>query len=121
MDCSGQSFIDLIKELQQAGSNVLLARVPHEKTHGPMTIIKKMLEATTNVIKTWALKNIVPLIAHMHAWADAENPCHAQPLAHLKGQSVSPKQESEQATHASVTQGQLKVWLWHWTIACKQR
>ena len=70
----------MIKELQQAGSNVLLARVPHDKTHGPMTIIKKMLAATTNVINfndcqqlealPGALKNIVPFIAHMHAWAE---------------------------------------------------
>ena len=36
-----------------------------------MTVIQKMLEAT-NVIKSRALKNIpvVPLIAHMHAWAE---------------------------------------------------
>ena len=42
-----------------------------------MTITKKMLEATTNVIKSMALETIVPLIAHMHAraeWADAGNP-----------------------------------------------
>ena len=32
-----------------AASNVLLTWVPHEKTHGPMAINKKMLEATTNV------------------------------------------------------------------------
>ena len=38
--CSCQSLIDPIKELQQAGSNALLTRVPHEKTHGPTTIIK---------------------------------------------------------------------------------
>ena len=31
--------------MQQAGSNVLLTWVPHEKTHGPMTINRKMLEA----------------------------------------------------------------------------
>ena len=43
-----------------AGSNILLAWVPHEKRlkrHGPMAIIKKMLEAmvaTTNVIKSRA-------------------------------------------------------------------
>ena len=37
-DCSCQSLIDPIK-LQQAGSNVLLTRVPHEKTHGPTAII----------------------------------------------------------------------------------
>ena len=66
-ECSCQSLINPIKELQQVGSNVLLARVPHETTHGPMAIIKKMLEAMTNVIKSRALKNIVPLIAHMHA------------------------------------------------------
>ena len=35
-----------------------------------MTIIKKMLEATTSVIKSRALKDTVPLIAHMHAWAE---------------------------------------------------
>ena len=60
-DCSFQSLINPIKELQQAGGNVLLARVPHVKTHGPMTIIKKMLEATANVIKSRALKNTVPV------------------------------------------------------------
>ena len=43
------------------------------KTHGPMTIIKKMLEAKTNVTKSRALKNIVPLIAHMHAWKEGPN------------------------------------------------
>ena len=32
-----------------------------------MTIIKKMLKAKTNVIKSRHLKNVVPLIAHMHA------------------------------------------------------
>ena len=96
MDRSCQSFVDPIEELQQAGSNVLLAWVPHKKTHGPMAIIKKMLEATMNVIKSRALKNIVPLITHMHAWAeraDAGNPCHAQPPAHLNGQRVSTKPE----------------------------
>ena len=39
MECSCQSLINPIKELQQARSNVLLTWVPHEKTHGPMTII----------------------------------------------------------------------------------
>ena len=33
MDCSCQSLINPIKELQQAGSNVLFTRVPHGKTH----------------------------------------------------------------------------------------
>ena len=51
MNCSRQSLIDPIKELQQAGSNVLLTRVPLEKTHGPTAIIKEMLNAMTNVIK----------------------------------------------------------------------
>ena len=54
-ECLCQSLINPIKELQQAGSNVLLARVPHKNTHGPMTIINKMLEAMTNVIKSRAL------------------------------------------------------------------
>ena len=35
-----------------------------------MAIIKKLLEATTNIIKSRALKNIAPLITHMHAWAE---------------------------------------------------
>ena len=56
-----------------------------------MTVIKKMLEATTNFIKSRALKNIVPVIAHMHAWAGEGNPCHAQPPTHLNGQSLSTK------------------------------
>ena len=124
-ECSCQSLINPIKELQQAGCNVLLARVPHEKTQGPMTIIKKMLEDTTNVIKSRALKNIVPLIAHMHGWAeraDAGNPCHkchAQPPANLNGQCVSTEPKIEQAANTSVTQGQLKLRLWHRTNASK--
>ena len=70
MDCSCPSLINPIQELQQVGSNVLLTWVLHEKTHGPMAIVKNMLEATTNVTKSEALKNIVPLITHMHAWAE---------------------------------------------------
>ena len=66
MECSCQRLIKPIKELQQARNTVLLIRVPHEKTHGPMTIIKKMLEAETYVMQSRALKNIVHLIAHMH-------------------------------------------------------
>ena len=122
MNCSCQSLINPIKKLQQAGSNVLLTRVPHEKTHGPMAIIKKMLEATVNVIKSRALKNIVPLLTHMHAWAErsgAGNPCHAQSPAHFNGQRVCTKLETKQAAHAPVTYRQLKVWLWHRTNACK--
>ena len=45
--------------------------------------------------------------------------CHAQPAACLDGQSVSTKPNAEQAAHASVTSGQLKTWLWHWTNACQ--
>ena len=89
-----------------------------------MPIIKKFLEAETNVMKSRALKSIVPLIAHMHAWAKGANagdPCHAQPPAHLNGQRVSTKPETKQAAHASVTQGQLKVRLWHRTDARNQR
>ena len=88
MECSCQSLINPIKELQQARINVLLTWVPHEKKHDPMTIIKKMLVAETNVMQSRALINIVPLIAHMHAWAkgaNAGNLCHAQPPAHLCG------------------------------------
>ena len=70
MECSCRSLINPIKELQQAESNVLLTRVPHERTHDPVTIIKKMLEATMIDIKSRALKNTVPPIAHMHAWAE---------------------------------------------------
>ena len=91
MDCTCQSLKNPIKELQQAGSNVLLTRVPHEKTHGSMAIIKEMLEATTDVIKSRALKKIVPLIFYMHARAeraDAGNPCHAQPPANLNVQRI---------------------------------
>lgn len=36
-ESSWQSLINPIKEVQQAGSNVFLARVAHEKTHGPVT------------------------------------------------------------------------------------
>ena len=111
MDCSCQSLIDPIKELQQAGSKVLLTRVPHVKTHGPMATVKEMLKATTNVIKSRALKNIVPLITYMHARAeraDAGNPCHAQPPAHPNGQRVCTKLETKQAPHIPVTYGQLK-------------
>ena len=64
-----------------------------------MTIINKMLEAMTNVIKSKALK-VVPLITHMHAWAErAEtgSPCHAQPPAHLNGQGVSTRPNQSKA------------------------
>ena len=80
MECSCQSLINPIKELQQARSNVTW--VPLEETHGPMTIIEKMLEAKTNAMKSRALKNIMPLIAFMQALAEganAANPCHARP------------------------------------------
>ena len=63
----------------------------------------------------------------MHAWAeraDAGNPCHAQPPAHLNGQHLGTctKPKTKQAAHAPVTQGQLKylkVPLWHGTNARK--
>ena len=45
-----------------------------------MIVIKTMLETTTNVIKSKALRIIVPLIAHTHAWVertDSGNPRHA--------------------------------------------
>ena len=79
-------------------------------------------KATTKIMKSRALKNIVPLITHMHAWAeraDAGNPGHSQPPAHLNGQRVCTKPETKQAAHAPVTYRQLKVWLWHRTNACK--
>ena len=71
MECSCRGFINPITELQQAQRNILLAWMSHKKMHGPMTtgIIKKMLKAT-NVIKSEVLKTIVPLITHMHAWAE---------------------------------------------------
>ena len=76
MDCSCQSLINPIKELQQAGSNVLLTWGPSEKTHGPMAIVKKMLEAMTNVTKSRALKNIVPLITHRGACLGKKQAAH---------------------------------------------
>ena len=71
-----------------------------------MTIIKKMLEAMANVIKSRALKTIVPLIAHMHALAEMADAGLAQPPAHLNGQFVGTKPTTKQAAHASLTQGQ---------------
>ena len=59
-----------------------------------MTIIKKTLEAETNVITSRALKITVlsvPLIAHMHAWAeraDAGIPCHARSLLPISMRNV---------------------------------
>ena len=61
----------------------------------------------------------MPLITNMHALADVGNPRHAQPPAHLNGQRICTKPETKQAAHAPVTYGQLKVWLWHRTSACK--
>ena len=55
----------------------LLVWVPHETKHGRMVLIKKMLTAMANVIKSRVLINTVPLITHRHAWAgraDARNP-----------------------------------------------
>ena len=46
------------KELQQGQGKFLLAWVPFEQTHTPMTTIEKMLEATTAVIKSRALKHM---------------------------------------------------------------
>ena len=81
-----QIFIISIMQLQQARSNILLAcqRVPPDKPPGPMTVIGMLLQATSNVIKSWALENIAHL---MHAWAesaDVRNPWHAQPHAHVR-------------------------------------
>ena len=83
-----------------------------------MAIINKMLKATTNLIKSKALKNIVPLITHMHAWAeraDAGNLCAmcTRWATHMH------QAKTKQVAHAPVSYGQLKVWLWHWTNACK--
>ena len=109
MECSCQSLINPIKELQQAGSNILLAGVPHEKTHGPMTVIKNRLEATTDVSKSWALKNIVPLTTLMHARANSRNPGHVQPPAHLNWQNMSTKPKTKQAAQTPANQRQLKA------------
>ena len=49
----------------------------------------------------------------------ASNWRHAKPSAHLHGYSLSIKPQTKQAAHASVTQGQLKLWLWYWTTAHK--
>ena len=64
----------------------------------------------------------MPLITRMHTWAQragASKQSHAQPSAHLNGHHVSTslKPKTKQAAHTSVAQGQLKLWLWHWTNA----
>ena len=57
---------------------------------------------------------------HPHACLGREgNACHAQPPAHLDGQRICTQPETKQAAHAPGTYGQLKVWLRHWTNACK--
>ena len=115
MESSCQSLNNPIKELQKAGSNILLAGVPHEKTHGPTTVIKNRLEATTDVSKSWAF-NIVPLFTHMHARAkraNSRNPGHVQPPAHLNRQNMSTKPKTKQAAQAPATERQLKVRLRH--------
>ena len=38
-----------------------------------MTVTKKLLEAMTNIIKSRACNNTVPLITNMHAWAERAN------------------------------------------------
>ena len=84
--------------------------VRHGWTHAPMTLMKKMLQATKNSIKSRALESILSLIIQMHAWAEtanARNSCHAQPAAHPDGQSLSTKPKTQQVAHASGTQGRL--------------
>ena len=76
-----------------------------------------MLEATMNFIKSRALRTMVPLISHMHAWAegaDVLNPCHAQPSARLNEQSVSTKPKTSGACicHSGAAESMA-----HWTNA----
>ena len=106
--CSSQIFIKPIKELHKARNNILVVYMPDKWTHGPISIIKEMLEAMTNITKLGHSKTIVPLIIHMHAWeetADAYtcNTCHAQPPAHLNGQCVSTNfKQNKWHMHASL-------------------
>ena len=57
-----------------------------------MTIIKKMLEAETNVTKSRALKNIVPLIAHMHMDARDGRPDPVEFIAELASRKCQPSE-----------------------------
>ena len=119
MDWSCQSFINPIGELQllqKAENNVRQAWVPHEMTHGPMAIIKNFAGSNNKCHQKQGTQKY-SASHHSHAcWAeraDNGNPRHAQPPAHLNGQCVSTKPIKKQVAHTSVTQGQLKVRLWH--------
>ena len=67
MDCLCQRLINPIKELQQARSNILLAGAPHEKTQGPMTVIKRLLPGTSfhRCVFNWA-SNCMQTISTSH-------------------------------------------------------
>ena len=98
MGCNVYVLFNPIKELQQAWSNILLAWVQDERTHSSLTVIIKMLEVLTHVTKSQALRNLVSLITHVHARAgraDVRTLCHAQPPAHLNGQSMSSKRTKD--------------------------
>ena len=62
------------------GLRALMYRLPAERAR----YIQILWEAYQFLrILLSALKTLMPLITHMHAWADACNLCHAQPPAHL--------------------------------------
>ena len=67
----------------------------------PQDCHNMLLEARTNVIKSQALKNIVPLITHMYAWAERaakRHLCYAQPPAHLNGRAVKQAENKSSVT-----------------------
>ena len=81
-----------------------------------MTVIKKPGMPHANVIKREANKNVMPLIAYMHAWAQGANEgntSHMQAPAHLNWQSVGTKSKAKQTAQAPNTQGQVIVGLRH--------
>ena len=103
--CSCQKLINSIQHLQQAGCNTLVVGTSHEKADCPMTVIKKPGMADAHVIKCGAIKNRMPLIAYMHAWAqwaNAGNTSHTQTPAHLKWQTVGTKSKAKQTAHAPI-------------------
>ena len=72
-----------------------------------MTVIKQMLEATTNAVKSQELNMTVPRITHTHAWAeraDVRKPCHAQPPAHLNEQHAESETGGARICHFVVTE-----------------
>ena len=75
-----------------------------------MAVIEKAGMAATNFPKRGAVKNIMPLIVYMHAWAqraNAGNTSHTQAPAHLNRQTVGIKPKANQPAQAPITQGQV--------------